>query len=133
MNSDWRQSFGNDYGALLFLQDISEWTFKWKNKNEPHLCRWILITQVDVHPFIACQLNDWKKFKKNWQGRFIWIELNSTVSICILIRVKNLLFLLQLVEVEFNVACLWRDISHINLSCHFFWNFWKEGILRGTI
>jgi hypothetical protein len=66
MNSDWRQSFGNDYGALLFLQDISEWTFKWKNKNEPHMCRWILITQVDVHPFIACKPNNYEKnIRKN--------------------------------------------------------------------
>jgi hypothetical protein len=32
----------------------------------------------------------------------------------------NLLFLLQLVEVEFGLAFLWRNIFRINLCCQFF-------------
>ena len=31
-----------------------------------------------------------------------------------------LLFLLQLVEVEFKLACFWIDIFHINICCQFF-------------
>ncbi len=32
----------------------------------------------------------------------------------------NLLFLLQLIEVEFDLAYLWSDIFRTNLCCHFF-------------
>jgi hypothetical protein len=35
----------------------------------------------------------------------------------------NLLFLLQLIEVEFSHACLCSDIFHINLCSQFFFKF----------
>lgn len=39
---------------------------------------------------------------------------------------SNLFFSLQLVEFEFVLACLWSDLSHINLSCLFFFNFFHN-------
>jgi hypothetical protein len=40
----------------------------------------------------------------------------------------NLLFLLQLVEVEFDLACLWSNIFHINLCCQFFFDNYLDDI-----
>ena len=38
----------------------------------------------------------------------------------------NLFFLLQLVEVEFDLACFSSDIFHINLYCQFFFKFFNS-------
>ncbi len=50
-------------------------------------------------------------------------KITNKTQITIVYLQLNFLLLLQFIEVEFKLACLWSDILRINLSCQFVLNF----------